>query len=109
MSILQKIFLDNTVDGLVHVSIDSPDKNDKKPHFMLGCRNQKKDILVFFVAIKRPDVESKYQEEDDFTKLSKQTRCFIDVQIRANLETPVSYALLCEGMYPSIFEISTKY
>ncbi|EPB85249.1 hypothetical protein HMPREF1544_08005 [Mucor circinelloides 1006PhL] len=60
MPILQKIFLDDAVEGPVHVSIDSTDKNGEKLHFILGCRDQKKKILVFFVAIKRPNVESKY-------------------------------------------------
>lgn len=67
---------------------------------MLGISGKKrKGVWFFFIEVKRPGVTSHYQEEDDFTKLMKQSKSSIDEQLHLGIEDPVSLGLLVEGMF----------
>lgn len=48
---------------------------------------------------KRPDTSSKYQAEDDFTKLMKMMKDSVDEQLYLGIDNPTSLGLLVEGMY----------
>lgn len=65
---------------------------------MIGFRNRKRDIYLFFVELKRPSKQSKYQVEDDYTKLVKHLKASIDAQANLGIEKPTSFGLLCEGI-----------
>lgn len=43
----------------------------KKADFMMGFKDRKREVFLFFVELKRPGKVSKYQVEDDFVKLIK--------------------------------------
>jgi hypothetical protein len=79
--------------------IDKLDINNKKPDFMLGAKNNNKEFFFFFVEVKRPKIKSKYQDEEDFTKLLKQLKTSIDKQLYLGIENPASLGLLVEGMF----------
>lgn len=64
---------------------------------MIGKQN-KKNELFFFIEVKRPQVSSRYQVEDDYTKLLKEMKGSIDDQLRVGKEDPLSHGLLAEGM-----------
>lgn len=64
---------------------------------MLGIKNRKRELFNFLVEVKRPDTLSKYQEEDDYTKLMKQLKLAIDNQLKLGVQNPYSFGLLCEG------------
>jgi hypothetical protein len=49
--------------------------------------------------VKRLDATSKYQAEDDYTKLKKQMKQSIDSQLGLGIKDPVSFGLLMEGMF----------
>jgi hypothetical protein len=75
--------------------IDKPEKNKKKPDFMI---EKKKEIYFFFIEIKSPEALSKCQAEDDFVKLLKQMEGSIDDQLSFGINSPTSIGLLDEGM-----------
>ena len=67
----------------------------------LGPKEREKIISFFFVEIKRPGQTSKYQPEDDLTKLLKQMKCSVDQQLFLGVEAPKSLGLLVEGIFYS--------
>jgi len=74
------------------------EKKKKKPDFMLGITDRKREAYYYFyVEVKRPDAKSIYQEEDDYVKLLKQMKGSIDNQAYLGMANPVSLGLLCEG------------
>jgi len=78
--------------------IDGSDaKKRKKPDFMLGIKDRKRELYYFYVEVKRPKVKSIYQEEDDYAKLLKQLKGSIDNQLKLGMKDPKSFGLLCEG------------
>lgn len=70
-----------------------------KPDFVLGIETRKTVVLSFFVEVKKEKAESKYQVESDFVKLMKQMKTSIDKQLQMGVQSPVSFGLLCEGLY----------
>lgn len=64
---------------------------------MIGTEFKKKDYYFFFVEIKRPSTQSKYQAEDDYVKLLKEMKGSIDNQLLLGIENPSSLGLLVEG------------
>ncbi|KAG1176428.1 hypothetical protein G6F36_010956 [Rhizopus arrhizus] len=80
------------------MKIDVAEKNQKKkPDFKLGIMDRKREVYFFYIEIKRPEKESKYQEEDDFVKLMKEMKFSVDRQISLGMKNPLSFGLLCEG------------
>jgi hypothetical protein len=77
--------------------IDGVKGNKKKPDFMLGIKSRKRTIFFFFIEVKRPDITSNHQEENDYVKLIKQLKSSIDEQLKIKMKTPVAYGLLCES------------
>ena len=77
--------------------IDGVEGNKKKPDFMLGIKNRKRTMFFFFVEVKRPDITSNHQEENDYVKLLKQLKSSIDEQLKIKVKAPAAYGLLCEG------------
>lgn len=78
--------------------IDKLDQNGKKPDFMIGTKVKSKELYFFFVEVKIPETTSKYQPEDNYTKLMKHIKGFVDEQLRLLVENPSSLGLLVEGM-----------
>jgi hypothetical protein len=78
--------------------MDKPEKNGKKPDFMFGTKVKRREVYFFFVEVKRPEITSKYQPEDDFTKLMKQMKGSVDDQLCLGAKNPTSLGLLIEGM-----------
>lgn len=78
--------------------IDGMDTNKKKPDFMLGFSKKRKDVYCFFVEVKRPNIKSCHQEENDLTKLLKQLKSSVDKQLILGMGEPSSLGLLVEGM-----------
>lgn len=80
----------NSVDGVLSV-------NNNKPDVMISFKIKKQKVTLFFVKVKRPEQASKYQVEDDFTKLLKQLKVSIDHQIHLKIKKPRSFGLFVEG------------
>lgn len=77
---------------------DKPTKDRKKPDFMVGTKLKKKDLYFFFIEVKRPDTTSKYQPENDYTKLMKHMKGSVDEQLCLGVQNPLSLGILVEGM-----------
>ncbi|EIE86859.1 hypothetical protein RO3G_11570 [Rhizopus delemar RA 99-880] len=91
------------------MKIDVAEKNQKKkPDFKLGIMDRKREVYFFYIEIKRPEKESKYQEEDDFVKLMKEMKFSVDRQISLGMKNPLSFGLLCEGFSYSLFRMTLK-
>ncbi|KAG1058814.1 hypothetical protein G6F41_013764 [Rhizopus arrhizus] len=65
----------------------------KKADFMLGYKDRKREVFLFYVELKRHDKASKYQVEDDFVKLCKHMKYSIDNQAAIGIEAPVALGL----------------
>lgn len=65
---------------------------------MLGFKNRKREVYVFFVELERPDKLSKYQVEDNHCKLMKHLKSSIDAQVKIGIENSTSIGLLCEDI-----------
>lgn len=88
---------------------DAPDSNvpsKKKADFMLGYKDRKREIFLFYVELKRPGKVSKYQVEDDFVKLCKHMKYSIDNQAAIGIESPVALGLWCEGFVCSLIKMT---
>ncbi|KAG0931592.1 hypothetical protein G6F57_009323 [Rhizopus arrhizus] len=101
MPYINEVLLNNCDEGIVYSMIDGVEGNKKKPDFMLGIKNRKRTMFFFFVEVKRPDITSNHQEENDYVKLLKQLKSSIDEQLKIKMKAPVAYGLLCEeeGIY----------
>lgn len=64
---------------------------------MLGLKCRKHEVYYFYVEVKRPFQESKYQPESDFTKLMKLMKSSINAQLHYGFSEPFSLGLFCEG------------
>lgn len=49
---------------------------------------------MFYVQIKRPYADIKYQEEGDEDFIKKQMKSLVDKQTKLGIESPISYGLL---------------
>ncbi|KAL9537239.1 hypothetical protein MBANPS3_011956, partial [Mucor bainieri] len=63
---------------------------------MLGLESRKRIVNLFYMKVKRPDIKSCHQKEDDYTKLLKQMKDSIDLQVTLGMSKPVSVGILCE-------------
>ncbi|CAO3606583.1 unnamed protein product [Mucor hiemalis] len=95
----QIALLKNENERLVYGLMDKPLKNGKKSDFFIGRKMRSHELYFFSVEVKRPDTSSKYQAEDDFTKLMKMMKDSVDEQLRLGIENPTSLGLLVEGMH----------
>ncbi|KAG0805612.1 hypothetical protein G6F16_004635 [Rhizopus arrhizus] len=78
----------------------------KKADFMLGYKDRKREVFLFYVELKRHDKISKYQVEDDFVKLCKHMKYSIDNQAAIGIEAPVALGLWCEGFVCSLLKMT---
>ncbi|KAL7320875.1 hypothetical protein PS15m_000718 [Mucor circinelloides] len=107
MPFLNSIILEETDESIVYSMIDGSDaKKRKKPDFMLGIKDRKRELYYFYVEVKRPKVKSIYQEEDDYAKLLKQLKGSIDNQLKLGMNGPKSFSLLCEGFSCSLYKMT---
>ncbi|KAG1121476.1 hypothetical protein G6F42_012393 [Rhizopus arrhizus] len=107
MPFLNSIILEETDESIVYSMIDGSDaKKRKKPDFMLGIKDRKRELYYFYVEVKRPKVKSIYQEEDDYAKLLKQLKGSIDNQLKLGMKDPKSFGLLCEGFSCSLYKMT---
>lgn len=65
---------------------------------MIGTKVKRKSIYFFYVEVKRSDTTSKYQPEDDFTRLMKQMKNSVCAQLFLGVMNPTSLGLLVEGI-----------
>ncbi|KAL7313116.1 hypothetical protein PS15m_006900 [Mucor circinelloides] len=103
MPAIRRVILDKSSDSIIYAIIDKADKYKKKPDIMIGTEFKKKDYYFFFVEIKRPSTQSKYQAEDDYVKLLKEMKGSIDNQLLLGIENPSSLGLLVEGFTCTLF------
>ncbi|KAG0928732.1 hypothetical protein G6F57_013836 [Rhizopus arrhizus] len=80
-SAIRRVLLKDASKDLLYAMIDKPEKNGKKPDYMFGTKIKRREVYFFFVEVKRPEMKSKYQPEDDFTKLMKQMKGSVDDQL----------------------------
>ncbi|RCI06630.1 hypothetical protein CU098_012877 [Rhizopus stolonifer] len=107
--VLQMMLLDGADEDTVFSVFDVAEEGRScKPDFQLGLKNRKREVYFFFVEVKRPDKQSKYQEEDDFVKLLKQLKTSLDRQLLLGMKNPISFGLLCEGFHCSLYRMSLK-
>ncbi|KAI8331652.1 hypothetical protein BD560DRAFT_341431, partial [Blakeslea trispora] len=85
---------------------DKPTGDGKKPDLMIGTEIKKRKLYFFFVEVKRPNINSKHQPEDDFVKLMKLMKGSIDAQLYSGVEIPTSLGLLVEGYKCTLFEMT---
>lgn len=105
MPFLNTILINQNFEHSIYSMIDGYDIDGKKPDFMFGLKNKHNEIYFFFVEVKRPLQESKYQAESDFVKLMKQMKSSLDFQYQMGLRDPFSLGLLCEGFRCSLFKM----
>ncbi|KAL9541120.1 hypothetical protein MBANPS3_009295 [Mucor bainieri] len=72
---------------------------------MIGALLKSKEVPFFFVEVKRPAATSKYQPEDDATKLMKLLKSSIDQQLHLGVEDPVSLGVLVEGYACTLYQM----
>ncbi|RCH80841.1 hypothetical protein CU098_005693, partial [Rhizopus stolonifer] len=72
------------------------EKKKKSPDFMLGIEDRKREVYYFYIEVKRPNIRSIYQEEEDSVKLLKQMKSSIDNQVKLGMKISKSLDLLCE-------------
>lgn len=72
-------------------------KSEKKPDIKIGFKDRHRVVGCVYFEVKRPNVASKYQEEENFAKLLKQLKASLDYQVALNISSPVSFGVLCEG------------
>ncbi|CAO0800133.1 unnamed protein product [Mucor circinelloides] len=87
------------------VIIDKPNKDGKKPDFMIGTKVKSKELYFFFVEVKRLETTSKYQSEGDCAKLMKQRKGSVDEQLCLGVQNPSSLGLLVEGFHCTLFQM----
>ncbi|KAG1294133.1 hypothetical protein G6F60_006049 [Rhizopus arrhizus] len=105
--IINIMFIDCAKKNAVYSVMDGHEKQEKKrPDFMLGIEDRKRELYYFYIELKRPDCDSKYQKEDDFCKLMKQMKTSVDRQIKLKMANPISFGLLCEGFNCSMYQMS---
>ncbi|KAG1358321.1 hypothetical protein G6F62_000803 [Rhizopus arrhizus] len=101
------MFIDCAKKNVVYSVMDGHEKQEKnRPDFMLGIEDRKRELYYFYIELKRPDCDSKYQKEDDFCKLMKQMKISVDRQIKLKMANPISFGLLCEGYNCSMYQMS---
>ncbi|KAI8638381.1 hypothetical protein BD408DRAFT_477679 [Parasitella parasitica] len=88
ISAIQRVLLEDASDDLHYAMVDKPD-------FMIGAK----------AKMKRPGATSKYQPEDDFTKLMKQMKGSVDDQLCLGAKIPTSLGLLIEGFTGTLFQM----
>lgn len=97
MPAIRRVILENTSDNIVYALIDKPDQDRKKPDVMIGTQYKKKDIYFFYVEVKRPLMQSKYQIGDDAVKLHKEIKDSVNSQLSLGIENPSSLGPVVEG------------
>ncbi|KAI8990358.1 hypothetical protein BDB01DRAFT_781074 [Pilobolus umbonatus] len=75
---------------------------------MLGFKDRKREIFCFYIEIKRPGKDSKYQEEDDFVKLMELMKFSFNRQITLGIKNPLAFGLLCQGFTSSLYKMTLK-
>ncbi|KAG0782212.1 hypothetical protein G6F17_011432 [Rhizopus arrhizus] len=104
-SAIRRVLLKDASEDLSYAMNDKPEKKRKKPDFMFGTKIKKREVYFFFVEVKRPEITSKYQPEDDYTKLMKQMKGSVDDQLRLGSKNPTSLGLLVEGFKGTLFQM----
>ncbi|KAG1515116.1 hypothetical protein G6F52_009758 [Rhizopus delemar] len=104
-SAIRRVLLKDVSEDLSYAMMDKPEKNGKKPDFMFGTKIKKREVYFFFVEVKRPEITSKYQPEDDYTKLMKQMKGSVDDQLCLGSKNPTSLGLLVEGFKGTLFQM----
>ncbi|KAI8356593.1 hypothetical protein EDC96DRAFT_484054 [Choanephora cucurbitarum] len=94
--VVDEILIKNKTQQQVYGEIDT-NYHGYKPDMLFGAKRKRKDFFFFFVEIKRPGQTSKYQPEDDLTKLLKQMKHSVDEQLFLGVKAPKSLGLLVEG------------
>ncbi|KAI8090455.1 hypothetical protein BDF21DRAFT_333601 [Thamnidium elegans] len=105
LPIVQTVLLRNANEDMVYAMIDKPESNNMKPDFMIGAKVRTKEVYFFFIEVKRPEATSKYQPEDDYTKLMKEMKCSVDTQLRLGVLNPTSLGVLVEGFKCTLFQM----
>lgn len=62
---------------------------------MIGVKIKAKEVHFFFVEMKKPEITSKYQAEDDQTRLMKQMKDSVDAHLCLELK---AFPLLAFGL-----------
>ncbi|KAI9245446.1 hypothetical protein BY458DRAFT_528873, partial [Sporodiniella umbellata] len=104
MPAIRRVLLQDVGKDILYALIDKPNKDGKRPAFMVGTKFRSKDLYFFFVEVKRPKVLSRNQPEDDFVKLMKQMKRSVDDQLYLGVENPLSLGLLVEGYCCTLFQ-----
>ncbi|OBZ80534.1 hypothetical protein A0J61_11417, partial [Choanephora cucurbitarum] len=103
MPLINKLLVDDEPASTTHAMMDSPCVQGVKPDFALSTKTRKRNIFLFFIEVKRNEIDSKYQAESDFVKLMKQMKFAVDQQLKIGVKSPISFGLLCEGFSCEFF------
>ncbi|ORE03961.1 hypothetical protein BCV72DRAFT_295485 [Rhizopus microsporus var. microsporus] len=99
MPFINEVVLWETGDDVVYSLIDeSEKKKTKKPDFMLGIEDRKRDAYFFYVKLKIPACKNIYQEENDYVKSLKLMKISLNDQATIRIKNPKSLGPLCEGI-----------
>ncbi|KAG1046700.1 hypothetical protein G6F43_010826 [Rhizopus delemar] len=105
VSIVRRVFLEDVSEEAIYAVIDKHEKFGKKPDFMIGAKVKRREVYFFYVEVKRPGAHSKYQPEDDYTKLMKLMKKSVDDQLYLGLKDLMSLGLLIEGFKCTLFQM----
>ncbi|CAO3633203.1 unnamed protein product [Mucor hiemalis] len=102
MPFIRTVFLYKAPENMIYSLSDGAQiTSTKKPDIMIGMKlptsfSTIREHYLFFVEVKKPNPTSKYQAEDDYTKVLKHMKVSIDHQINIGIERPKSFGVLCE-------------
>ncbi|KAI8377246.1 hypothetical protein BD560DRAFT_348756 [Blakeslea trispora] len=104
--VIKRVLLDGSLRGHTYAIADKAVEGGLKPDFMIGVLKKKKKHLFFFVEVKRPNIQSKYQPEEDMVKLLKHMKSSIDDQLHAGINDCMSFGLLVEGYRATLMKMT---
>ncbi|KAI7900863.1 uncharacterized protein BX663DRAFT_532229 [Cokeromyces recurvatus] len=102
ISAIQRVLLKDVSEDILYAILK---KNGKKLDFMIGAKVKSKEFYFFFVDVKKSETTSKYQPEDDYTKLMKQMKGSVDDQLYYGAKNPTCPGLLIEGFKCTLFQM----
>lgn len=77
-------------------------QSGKKPDIKIGFNDKHKTIDVVYFEVKRPNITSRHQEENDYVKLLKKLLVSLNYRVQETIPSPVTFGVLCEGFECSL-------
>lgn len=101
---LHESFMVDPSPNTVFRIVDGVEESGAIADYKLGyIKNKNESLFAFFVEVKRPGQTSKYQPEDDYTKLLIEMKDSLDKQVDLGFVDPFCFGLLMEGFVCTLY------